>query len=315
MVAGLGEAPGKVLLIGEHAVVYGHPAIAIPLRSVHARAEVEFARTPGIELDAPDVKEHVRPGDTASRRLAPLLKLARSVERLFGEQNQGLRIVVRSEIPVGRGMGSGAAVSVAIVRAVCNALDRRLNTEQISELALVAEKEYHRTPSGVDTAVVARDEPIYFVKDKAPRAIAVGPSVFHFLVADTGVSSSTAEVVDAVRAAREKDKANYDSYFWEIGSLASVSREILKNGSPVELGLCMSRAHQTLQSMGVSCRELDHLVSVALDNGAPGAKLSGAGRGGAMIALLPDAEHEQRITNELISAGAENVFSTVLASG
>ena len=128
------------------------------------------------------------------------------------------------------------------------------------------------------------------------------------------MDASTIEVVDAVRRAWEKDRATYDSYFWELGSLASVTREILKTGSPAELGLCMSRAHQALQSVGVSCPELDKLVSVALENGALGAKLSGAGRGGAMIALLPTPEDEERIANELLRAGAENIFTTALGN-
>lgn len=313
MVAGVGEAPGKALLIGEHAVVYGHPAIAIPLRSVGVRAEVEFSRKPGIEIQAPDIEAQVGPDEMAPRVLAPLVKLAKSVTAFFGEEGQGLRIMLYSTIPVGHGMGSGAAVSVAIVRGICSLLKRRLNAEQIADLAMIAERDYHGNPSGVDTAVVARDEPIYFVKGKPARSIAIGPGSFHFLVADSGVASATAEVVDLVRAAREQDQARYDAYFWEIGSLASVSREILRNGSATELGLCMNRAHRALRSVGVSSEDLEQLVRVATANGALGAKLSGAGRGGAVLVLLEGPEDEERVTAELINAGAEHVYSTMLS--
>jgi len=313
MLSGVGEAPGKVLLIGEHAVVYGHPAIAIPVRSVSAHAEALFMRESGIALDAPDIEESVRPAEKPSRRLAPLVKLIRSVTEFFGEEGLGLKVVLRSTVPMGRGMGSGAAVSVAIVRAICNVLKRRLNAEQIAELALVAEREYHGTPSGVDTTVVAMDEPIYYVKGRPARSIALGPSAFHFLVVDTGVVAATAEVVDDVRAAREKKRAHYDAYFWELGSLASVAREILRTGSAAELGLCMNRAHLALRAVGVSSEDIDQLVRAAMANGALGAKLSGAGRGGVMLVLLKDAEDEARMTAELLSAGAEHVYSTVLA--
>jgi len=313
MINGVGEAPGKVVLIGEHAVVYGHPAIAIPVRSVSARAEALFMRGDGIELDAPDIEESVKAAEKPSRRLAPLVKLIRSVADFFGEGGLGLKVVLRSTVPVGRGMGSGAAVSVAIVRAICNVLKRRLNAEQIAELALVSEREYHGRPSGVDTAVVAMDKPIYFVKGRSAQSITLGPSRFHFLVVDTGVVAPTAAVVDDVRAAREKKRAHYDAYFWELGSLASVAREILRTGSAPELGLCMNRAHLALRAVGVSSENLDQLVRVAMENGALGAKLSGAGRGGAMLVLLNDAEDEARMTAELLSAGAEHVYNTVLS--
>lgn len=313
MIVGVGEAPGKIVLIGEHAVVYGHPAIAIPVRSVSAHAEVVFTREAIIELEAPDLEAQVRSDGSLPRKLAPLVKLAKAVMVFFDEQDQGLKVTLRSTIPVGRGMGSGAAVSVAIVRGICDVLKRRLNAEQIAKLALVAEKEYHGTPSGVDTAVVARNEPIYFVKGKPARSIDIGPSAFHFLIADTGVAAATVEVVDAVCVAREKDQARYDAYFWEMGSLASVSREILRTGSPVELGLCMNRAHRALVSVGVSCEDIEQLVRVAMEHGALGAKLSGAGRGGAVLVLLKGPEDEERIAAELVSAGAENIYGTVLS--
>jgi len=315
MSGAVGEAPGKVLLMGEHAVVYGHPAIAIPLRSVSARAEATFTRNGGIELFAPDIGEHARFGEPASPRLAPLLQVAKSVLELFGEGDQGLRICLNSTIPIGRGMGSGAAIAVALVRSVCGVLGRKLDGEQISELAMLSEKEYHGTPSGVDTAVVARDEPIYFVRGKPPQPIVIGPSVYHFIIADTGIESATGEVVRDVREAREHDRARYDSFFWELGAMTSVAREVMRTGAPEELALCMNHAHKVLQSLGVSCSELDTLIETAIENGAIGAKLSGAGRGGAMVALLRNPEDAEQIETKLRLAGAENVFTTVLRAG
>jgi mevalonate kinase len=314
MVSGVGTAPGKVLLIGEHAVVYGHPAIAIPLRSLTARAEVTYTRTPGIELVAPDMDEHLVPGEVPSPALAPLQKLAEQFLASFGESGQGVRIDLHSTIPVGRGMGSGAAISVAVTRALCDAMGRRLNAQQICDYAMIAETIYHDAPSGVDPAVVAHDRPIYFVKGKEPRPVQTGPTDFHFLIADTGMSASTADVVRDIRAARERDRATYDSYFWELGSLASVAREVLKTGSAGELGLCMTRAHRALQSVGVSSPQLDQFVSTALEHGALGAKLSGAGRGGAMIALVENAEDEEKLTRELVGAGAAGIYTTTLSN-
>ena len=308
------EAPGKILLMGEHAVVYGHPAIAIPLREVSARVEVEFTRDGVIEMDAPDLGEHATGLDEASPRLRPLMGLASSVARFFEEHAQGLRITIHSTIPIGRGMGSGAAVAVALVRGVCQALGRSLDAEQVSELATQAEQAFHGSPSGVDSAVVARNEPIYYVKGKMIRSIDVGPTVFRFVIADTGIESPTAEVVEAVRCAREEDRAHYDSFFWELGSMASVSREVIRSGSAEELGICMSQSHRILQNLNVSCSELDRLVAVAMEKGALGAKLSGAGRGGAMIALINEDTDANRFANDLRAAGAETVLTTMLGS-
>jgi len=311
----VGKAPGKVLLMGEHSVVYGHPAIAIPLRSVSARAEVEFTHGGRVEIVAPELGEQLCDSGSRDSRLSPLLKLISSVQELFGEMEQGLRVKLHSTVPLGRGMGSGAAIAVAIVRGICQALDRRLNNEQIAELAMISEKEYHGTPSGVDAAVISRDEPIYFVRDKPMQGIELGGNCYHFIVADTGVEALTAGVVEGVRKARESDRARYDSYFWELGSMASVAREVLRNGSPEELGLCMNHAHKVLQLMGVSCDELDRLVGAALESGALGAKLSGAGRGGAMIALVKDDADIPTLESKLGLAGAVNVYTTVLGNG
>lgn len=314
MSIGVSEAPGKVLLIGEHAVVYGHPAIAIPVRGIRARAEVALTRNGKVQVAAPDLNETAEDVASASPRLATLMRLATTVLTLFGETAQGIRLTLRSTIPIGRGFGSGSAVAVATVRAICNALGRRLDADQVCELALEAEKEFHGTPSGVDSAVVARDEPIYFARGRPVQTITVGPSTFRFLLADSGIESATVVVVDDVRIARERDKARYDSFFWELGSLASVAREVLRTGMPAELGVCMTRAHRTLQQVGVSCRELDLLVRTALKNGALGAKLSGAGRGGAVIILYERPEQEEQLISELVSAGAENILGTVLAA-
>jgi len=315
MSVAVGKAPGKVLLMGEHSVVYGHPAIAIPLRSVSAQAEVDFTRGGGVEIVAPEIAEQLCATEDRESRLSPLLKLTSSVLELFGEAEQGLRVGLHSTVPLGRGMGSGAAIAVAIVRGICQALDRRLNSDQIAELAMISEREYHGTPSGVDAAVIARDEPIYFVRGKPMQGIELGGNSYHFIVADTGIAAPTVGVVEDVRKARELDRARYDSYFWELGSMASVAREVLRNGAPEELGMCMNHAHRVLQLMGVSCDELDRLVNAALEGGALGAKLSGAGRGGAMIALVKDDAGIPALESKLGLAGAVNVYTTVLENG
>jgi mevalonate kinase len=313
MSKGVGEAPGKILLIGEHSVVYGHPAIAMPVEGARARVEVDLTRDGRIEIEAPDIAQRAVEGQPTPARLAPLQRLAGSVRELFGEPGVGLRVCVRSSIPVGRGMGSGAAVAVALVRAICAALDRKLADDQVEELAMEAEREFHGAPSGVDVAVTARRQAVYFVRGRTPQPIVAGDSVFRFVIADTGIEAPTMTVVEEVRLARERDQARLDALFWELGSMASVAREIIRCGAPAEMGVCLSHAHALLKEVGVSSPELDALVQAAMTAGALGAKLSGAGRGGVMIALVEDAGAEERMIAALRDAGAVGVFSAALS--
>lgn len=312
MAQAVGQAPGKILLVGEHAVVYGHPAIAIPVRSITARAEVELSRNGGLDFFAADLNERITLDKTPSQKVGPLVRLVRTIQERFGEKTQGLKVTLHSTIPIGRGMGSGAAASVALVRGVCGALGIKLNDDQVADLAMEAERSFHGNPSGVDVAVVSRDEPIYFVKGKAPQDVEIGAGFFRFMIADTGIESPTSGVVGDVRRRWEEDRARVDSYFWELGSMATVAREIIRGGSPAELGACMTHSHSVLQSLGVSSAELDRLVETSLENGALGAKLSGAGRGGAMIALVDDDTEIVALESALRLAGAVNVYGTSL---
>jgi len=307
----IGRAPGKIILIGEHAVVYGHPAIALPVQSVAAEVVGEFTRNGGIHVDAPDLDGPI--GDAAAfRTIEAITSLAGAFMKTFGEEPQGVSLSIHSDIPIARGMGSSAALCVATIRALAGLLDRRLGEDELSGLAFQAEKTFHDSPSGIDNSVVAREKPIFFVKRKGARPISPGRSQFRFLIADTGIASSTAEVVADVRRNREIDRARYDSLFWEIGSMASVAREILRGGSPTELGMCMERNQELLSAIGVSCPEVDQIVAAAKEAGAAGAKLSGAGRGGNVIAALTDDTDEEALAAAMTEAGAKQVIATEL---
>ena len=308
-----GRAPGKTILIGEHAVVYGHPAIAVPVHSVSTEVSARFTRGSEIEVETDGLAEAL-PAPEMRRRAEEMIRTtAAQTLRVFGEEGQGLALSIRSAIPIARGLGSSAAVSVALVRAICGLLGRKLGAAEVAELAFEGEKLFHANPSGIDNNVVAQERPIYFVRRKGAQPIRVGPTAFRFLIADTGVASRTSAVVEDVRRRREADRAYYDSLFWEIGSMASVAREILRRGSRMELGMCMNRNHELLCELGVSSGEIEHLVEAARDVGAAGAKLTGAGKGGCVIAALGDETDELRLAAALKQAGAKEVYETELA--
>lgn len=307
------SAPGKVILFGEHAVVYGQPAIAAPVSGVAAKAIVSAdiaAPTGRISIDAADV------GVNATLDSLPKdHPLAAAVYATLGALSTmnppAFKLRVSSTIPVAAGLGSGAAVSVAIVRAVSAFLGQPLADEQVSAVAFEVEKLHHGTPSGIDNTVITFAKPIFFIKDKPIETLKVGKPL-NFVIGDTGVASPTKIAVGDVRIAWQADPARYDALFAKIGAISNEARAAIETGETSLLGDLMTRNHALLQRIGVSSPELDRLVAAAEAAGALGAKLSGGGRGGNMIALI-DPDQEAAVKQGLLDAGAAGVISTVVS--
>ncbi len=302
------DAPGKVILFGEHAVVYGHPAIAVPVSEVRARACVEPGKTgQGVVVEAPDLGRRIALCEAADDE--PLARIVRlTLAQIRADPEPDLTITVSSTVPVARGMGSGAAVSTAIARALCKHLNSWLTSRAISDLVFQTEVLYHGTPSGIDNTVIAFEKPIYFVKDEGWEVFWVGAPLL-LAIADTGVESSTREVVADLRRRYEADPGRYAAAFDRIGEVAEKARAALEQGLAETLGRLMDENHALLQHLGVSCPELDGLVAAARSGGALGAKMSGAGWGGNMIALITEASRG-RVDMMLRLAGATRVIVT-----
>lgn len=304
----LAFAPGKVILFGEHAVVYGRPAIAVPVTEVQAQAAVEHGSPgQGMAVVAPDLDRRVVVREAA--RDDPLARIARlTLEAIGDDPDPDLTVTVTSTIPIARGMGSGAAVSTAIVRALARHYDRWFPSQAISDLVYQTEVIYHGTPSGIDNTVVAFEKPVYFVKDVAREVFWVGRP-FLLAVADTGIESATREVVGDLRQRYEADPDRYQLLFDQIGEITIAARTAIEQGEQEALGQLMDENHALLQQLDVSRPELDRLVAVARQAGALGAKLSGAGWGGNMIALVTEGTQGQ-VDMMLRLAGATSVITT-----
>lgn len=304
MLAISASAPGKVILFGEHAVVYGRPAIAIPVTQVKAKAIVTAnprgisgevqVRSADIDLDSTlGELDSGHPLAVAIQGVASALKVKRI---------PACTVKITSTIPIAAGMGSGAAVSVAVIRALSAFLGHPLSDEKVSALAFEVEKIYHGTPSGIDNSVVTYARPVYFVKGKPIEILKVRRE-FTLVIGDTGVASSTALAVGDVRRAWQADKGLFEAYFDSVGAMAQSARQAIESGGVELLGPLMDANHGVLRKMGVSSAELDALVVVARKAGAWGAKLCGAGRGGNMIALVPPAR-AKGVAEALQAAGA-----------
>jgi mevalonate kinase len=306
-------APGKVILFGEHAVVYGFPAIAVPVTQVRAKAMVmanPLGKTGQVDIDAPDIGLHSLLNELPDDHPFAVL-VSNLMERMGVRAMPACRVRINSSIPVAAGMGSGAAVSVALGRALSSFLGHPLSNDQICDLAFQVEKKYHGTPSGIDNTVITYSQPVYYVRGQPFERLELAQP-FTLLIADSGIQSQTSRVVGDVRQGWLSNPQHYEKLFDLIGQISVKACGLLEKGQIQELGSLMFSNHQVLKELGVSCPELDHLVETAVMNGATGAKLSGAGRGGNMIALV-EPEDADRISETLHAAGATRVITTRVA--
>lgn len=307
-------APGKIILFGEHAVVYGRPAVAAPVTEVRAQAIVEDSPQAGVRLVAPDIGRdywlsEAGPQDPFARSIWVVMEAA-AISEL-----PDLRITIHSTIPIASGLGSGAAMAAAVIRALVQHLGLRQLAidERISDLTYQVEKLLHGTPSGIDNTVVAYEKSVYFVREEPHNRIEtlVAAKPLHILVADTGVASATKSVVGDVRRQWLAEPERFERIFDGCGRIARLARRAIERGAIPELGQLMIDNHTLLREMTVSSVELDNLVKVAASAGALGAKLSGAGRGGNMIALVTQVT-EESVRQALLSAGATSVKQSIL---
>ncbi len=263
---GLGRAPGKVILAGEHFVVHGTPALAVPLAS--RGVEVEVSRAPGPWEVADDVRPH----------------LLRMLEAL-GEDPSSLQLRVRSTLPVGAGLGGSAALAVALVRALCPST-APLSIEVTRARAHELERLAHGRPSGIDDSVAAHGCAVWFTRADGPRPLPEAPTV-RLWVGLTAQRTATLEAVARVgERARERPEW-FASLAASARRLAGAAMAALLAGDDEALGATLDETHTLLQEVGVSTPQLDALVEAARAAGALGAKLTGGGLGGAAIALAP----------------------------
>lgn len=303
-------APGKVILVGEHAVVYGRPAIAAPVWQTLATATIRPAAPgAGCSIFARDIDLHLRLNEAAAEEpLAVVTRLA--LAQLGINQEPDWQIDLRSDIPIASGMGSGAALSTALVRAIFGQCGVVVDAATVSALVYESERFYHGAPSGIDNTVVAYGQPIWFVTGQPPEPFAALAPLL-LAIADTGIRSPTKETVGYVRRAWQQDPNRYEAIFDEIAAVVKAARRAMEHGDRAALGKQFDANQMLLESLGVSSAPLRKLLAGARAAGALGAKLSGGGRGGNMIALVQE-DTVNAVQDALAAAGARRVIVTQL---
>ena len=272
-----GNAPGKLIVTGEHAVVYGHRAVAM---AIDRGTEVELTAR-----DGPTTIVEA-PVDDARLQRCVALMLPRD----------GLAVRIRSTLPIGRGLGSSASLSVALVRALASYEGRTASYDECFEMAFVAERHFHGTPSGIDHATVASGGGLVF--DPTGPSFERLPLANARLVAiDSGDAGNTKELVAGVRARLAELRPVIDA----IGAVSeAVIARLHAGGTLGDAAPELQENQRLLAALGVSTERIDALVSWALAHGAMAAKLSGAGGGGIVIAIHEDPD---ALVAEALAAG------------
>ncbi len=299
----MGFAHGKLILIGEHAVVYGQPAVALPFMPVGVRAMVEV--TPGPL--AVDCEFHRGPIASSPESVKGLSACVLETLKRLGSALEGLTIRIASTIPAGSGLGSSAAVAVAMVRGLFACHDREISHRELMDLTHIAEVHAHGTPSGIDATAAAAEQPLLFVKGQHPESLPTG-TAFQIVVADSGHSGDTRSAVSAVRDRLKNRPGQTRSRLSHLGELAHEASAALASGDAAWLGRVLDGAQAELSSLGVSNAHLDTLIRAARKAGALGAKLTGAGRGGCMLAVVRDRDSAEKLAFELSRAGARAIW-------
>lgn len=291
----------KIILSGEHAVVYGTPSIAIPVFNCksYSKTNRNNLNDKKIIIKAPQLNKIYCIDKSNLKNRNDLEPLEITVYAFFEKYNldlaQDLIIEIFSEIPIASGMGSGASISASIIKSLAEFFNIKITKDEIYQQVFEIEKIYHGNPSGIDPTVIVYEKPVYFIKGKNIEEIKIKEG-FVFAIIDSKIKSSTIKVVNWVKEQRNKNILEYDNIFKEIGSITNQIKIELESGDKEKLGFLLNKNHNLLNKMGVSISELDDIVSLSKKFGAYGSKMSGAGWGGVVIALI-DKKNKDSFTN------------------
>lgn len=283
---GIGRSHSKIILMGEHSVVYGFPAIALPLKDIEVTCRIKASDTP-LRFDFYDTLS------TAIYSGLDYLKI----------KNHPISYDIVSQVPQKRGMGSSAAVSIAAIRAVFDYFNEELSDELLEILVNKAEIIAHTNPSGLDAKTCLSDQAIKFIRNVGFESLNINLDAY-LIIADTGIHGHTREAVQKVAKYEETNLP----YLKQLGQLTEDVENAIKNRDIKTIGYSMTQAHESLKAIGVSIAKANQLVEEALKEGALGAKMSGGGLGGCIIALVDQKEKADAISQKLREEGAVNTW-------
>jgi hydroxymethylglutaryl-CoA reductase len=280
-----GSAPGKVILFGEHAAVYDRHVLALPIECAAVASLREVDDETRLTVSEPAGTERHAVPRTPADGVGGML--AYIIERL-GLAGRHFDVRLQLRVPVAMGLGSSAAASVAIVRAFDQLLELGLDDEAVNALAFDCEKLAHGDPSGIDNTIATYGKPVLFRRNASPAIKPIELSAMPpLVVAASGTRGITRDQVNAVRERFSRMRASYDAVFDQMDGIALAGAGALAAGDYATMGGLMNVCHGLLNALQVSTPELERMVDIARGSGAIGAKLTGAGGGGSIVALCP----------------------------
>ena len=299
------SACGKVILLGEHAVVYGRPAIALPI-SLAVEASVQAGGS-GVHMVIPRWGLEQKIELHTSKGVSGIMT---TVLQALDLEDRSMTIEVIPHVPRAMGLGGSSAMAVAVIRALDKTFALRLSDGRVNELAFECEKAAHGTPSGIDNTVATYGTPLVFENNDEPlfKELTI-PEPVSLVVGITGKESLTANMVAKVRNLWNGNQLRYDAIFDQMAQLTIAGADALASAHFEELGQLMNLCQGYLNALQLSTPELEELIHIARANGALGAKLTGGGGGGSMIALCPD--NADRVVNAIEAAGFKTLNVTV----
>lgn len=307
---GIGTAHSKIILMGEHAVVYDYPAIAIPFPAANVKVTITPRKTGNSYLNSRYYHGPLAQIPEDLNNLAKAIDCSYSSLKLH---QIPVDILIESTIPAGRGMGSSAAVSVALVRAIADFHRYPLQDYQLNFIVNQAEVIAHESTSGLDTLITSTHQPVIYQKSSPPTPFSLNLDAY-LVVADSNQEGQTRAAVAKVRELKEA-KPEFTKFVMDaVGGFVNQAIEAIKANDVSELGRLMTYNHYYLNQLNVSNSRLDHIVNAAWLAGALGAKLTGGGLGGCVIALAPDAETADQVEGQMRQAGAVQSWQLDLKS-
>ena len=304
---GVGRGYGKVILFNEHFVVYGVPSIVSAIDKATI-ARVERAAGAGWTLDD---RRPATPGYKEEKLEQQRDSIGRVLRAAGVDVSKvSIRITLEGDLVAASGIGASAASCVAIARALSEEFNLHLTEEQINQIAYEGEKAYHGNPSGVDNTAATYGGLLWFVRGKPIERISIRRPV-EIVMGNTGLVANTEAAVAGVRERRQRDPARYERIFREAEELAYIARKALLDYDLRAVGRLMDRNHELLQAIEVSCKELDFLVELARENGAYGAKMTGGGLGGNMVALTPGKDLQDKVARAIKREGFEALMTRI----
>lgn len=301
---GKGRAHGKIILMGEHSVVYDYPAIALPFMSAPVNVTVSQSPKSDHELQCIYYTGTLKYAPFHLHNIQHVVQLTLS---MIKEEAQPLLIQIDSQVPGERGMGSSAAVSVAVVRALCDFYQYPLTNDQLYYLTNQAELIAHEATSGIDTLMASSDQAIIYRKSQSPAFFNCHLDAY-LVVADSGITGQTKQAVSFVAHQLKQSPQKVTHYMSTIGDFVQQAYDAIQTDDVDQLGRLFTYNHYYLAHLNVSSPELDRLVTAAWTAGALGAKMTGGGLGGCVIALARTKEDALKVSQAFKAHGAHQTW-------